>query len=87
MQIDIALERIADRVRRGGHNVPEEIVHRRFDRGLPNLFNLYRPLLDFWIIIDNSTDSPTIVAFEKTGKLKIVNRAVFAKISTGLETV
>ena len=85
--VDIVLGRIADRVRRGGHNVPEHVVRRRFKRGIVNFFQLYRPLLDFWIIIDNSTDSSTIVAFEKTGKLKIVNRAVFAKISTGLEAV
>ena len=78
--VDIALERIADRVRRGGHNVPEEIVRRRFNRGLPNLFNLYRPLLDFWAIFDNSTDSPFMIAYEEAGDLEIIDPALFSKL-------
>ena len=82
--VDIALERIADRVRRGGHNVPEEIVRRRFDRGLPNLFDLYRPLLDFWVIFDNSTDNPAAIAYEEAGKLQIIDHALFSKLSANL---
>ena len=47
---------ITDRVRRGGHAVPENTVRRRFDRGLYNLFNVYRPLLDVWALFDNASD-------------------------------
>src|SRR5512136_1462155 len=43
---ELAIERIADRVRRGGHKIPEDIVRRRFDRGLKNFFQIYRPLVD-----------------------------------------
>jgi predicted ABC-type ATPase len=43
--VDIALERVAERVQRGGHNVPENIVRRRFNRGLPNLFIF---IVRFW---------------------------------------
>lgn len=82
--VDIALERIAERVRRGGHNVPEEIVRRRFDRGLPNLFYLYRPLLDFWVIFDNSTDNPAAIAYEEAGELQIIDHALFSKLSANL---
>ena len=79
--VDIALERVADRVQRGGHNVPEEIVHRRFNRGLPNLFNLYRPLLDFWAIFDNSTDHPVMVACEQDRDLEVFDSVLFSKLS------
>ena len=79
--VDIALERVADRVRRGGHNVPEEIVRRRFNRGLPNLFNLYRPLLDLWAIFDNSTDHPVMLACEEDGDLEIIDPVLFSKLS------
>jgi len=79
--IDIALERVADRVRRGGHNVPEKIVRRRFNRGLPNLFNLYRPLLDLWAIFDNSTDHPVMIACEEDGDLEIIDSVRFSKLS------
>ena len=85
--IDIALERVADRIRRGGHNVPEDVVRRRFQKGLPNLFRLYRPLLDSWVIFDNSSDTPNMIAFEKLGQLQIVNSDLFAKLSRNLEAL
>ena len=83
--IDIALERIAERVAQGGHNVPEEIVRRRFNRGLPNFFNLYRPLLDFWAFFDNSTDFPRMIAFGKSGELQIIDSDVFSMIADDME--
>jgi len=82
--VDIAIERIADRVRRGGHSVPQDVVRRRFHRGLPNLFNLYRPLLDFWIIFDNSTETPSIIAYEELGRQEIIAPDLFAKLSENM---
>lgn len=82
--VDIALGRVADRVRRGGHNVPEKIVRRRFKRGLPNLFNLYRPLLDLWAIFDNSTDHPVMIACEEDRDLEIIDSVLFSKLSKDL---
>ena len=45
---DLAVERVADRVRRGGHNVPPEIVRRRYQAGVRNFFHLYDPLASTW---------------------------------------
>jgi predicted ABC-type ATPase len=84
--IEVALARIADRVKRGGHNIPEEIVRRRFHKGLAIFFRLYRPLVDFWAIIDNSTSVPNMVAFEKDGILKIVDKYLFSVLSNKMET-
>ncbi len=53
--VELSLNRIADRVREGGHNVPREDVLRRYDRSLQNFFELYLPLADEWRIIDNSS--------------------------------
>ena len=78
---------LADRVRRGGHNVPEDVVRRRFNRSLPNLFRLYRPLLDSWAVFDNSTAIPNMVACEKSGVLKIVSSELFALLSHNLEEI
>lgn len=83
--IDIALERIADRVRRGGHNVPEDVVRRRFKKGLPNLFQLYRPLVDLWAIFDNSGATPSLIAFEEFEKLEVIDSSLFAKLSENME--
>ena len=52
--VDLALARVAERVRTGGHDVPAETVRRRFDRGRRNFFTLYRPLADTWRLYDAS---------------------------------
>jgi predicted ABC-type ATPase len=51
---DMAVARVADRIRAGGHNVPEATIRRRYAAGLDNLRTLYLPLADSWKIIDNS---------------------------------
>ena len=51
---DLAVERVRERVRLGGHDVPEDVVRRRYDAGLRNFSALYRPLADAWRVYDNS---------------------------------
>jgi predicted ABC-type ATPase len=51
---DYAVARVAERVRIGGHNVPEETIHRRYHAGLNNFFSIYQPLADTWRMYDNS---------------------------------
>lgn len=62
---ELAIRRVAKRVASGGHNIPQDIIRRRYQRGLSNFFNLYSPLVDYWIIYDNSQSSTNVVA-EKT---------------------
>ena len=50
-----AVARVAKRVSQGGHNIPLEVIHRRFHAGLQNLFPLYIPVVDYWALYDNST--------------------------------
>ncbi len=52
---EMAVGRVAERVRAGGHHVPEATVRRRYSGGLFNLHTLYLPLVDSWTMIDNST--------------------------------
>ena len=54
---DFAVARVADRVRLGGHNVPEDTIRRRYQRGLRNFFQLYQPLATTWRLYDNSHES------------------------------
>lgn len=75
--VKLALERIALRVRNGGHDIPEDIVHRRFDRSLPNFFRFYQPLADSWAIFDNSKDIPKMIAFEESGKVEIFDQNLY----------
>jgi predicted ABC-type ATPase len=50
---DINVQRVAERVRRGGHNIPEETIRRRYERSLSNFFNLYMPIVDGWRFCEN----------------------------------
>jgi predicted ABC-type ATPase len=51
---ELAVARVAERVRVGGHHVPEETIRRRYRAGLKNVFRLYCPLADAWRLYDNS---------------------------------
>jgi predicted ABC-type ATPase len=69
----LAIARVADRVRRGGHHVPEAVVRRRFIAGLRNLFSVYMPAVDAWTIYDNAdVVSPRLVASRAFGADTIV---------------
>jgi predicted ABC-type ATPase len=59
---DLAMARVAARVTQGGHNVPEEVIRRRFDAGLRNFENLYRALVNTWVVYENSGATPVPVA-------------------------
>lgn len=59
---ELSLQRVAARVARGGHFIPDETVRRRYARGMANYDRLYRPLADTWVLCDNSWSQLQIVA-------------------------
>lgn len=59
--VDLALHRVAERVRQSGHNIPEADVRRRYAAGLRNMALLYRPLTDYVALLDNSDDAPRLI--------------------------
>ena len=60
---EVAIQRVKERVRMGGHNVPEEVISRRFRRGIRNFFELYMPLVNTWGFYDNSfPGTPVLIA-------------------------
>ena len=75
--VELALERIELRVQHGGHSVPETVVRRRFDKGLYNFFHFYQPIIDSWAMFDNSGDIPKMIAYEESGKLKILDPRIY----------
>lgn len=58
---DMAVARVAERVKQGGHNVPEEVIRRRFMLGQRHFDQIYRPLVDAWALYDNSDTSPLLL--------------------------
>lgn len=59
---DLAVARVADRVRLGGHNIPETTIRRRYQAGLRNFFDLYRPIATSWQMFDNSQAGRMLIA-------------------------
>lgn len=55
---DLAVARVAERVQRGGHNIPEATIRQRYRRSLHNFFRLYRPIVSAWQVYDNSELGP-----------------------------
>jgi len=58
---ELAIARIGQRVRNGGHNIPEPAVRRRFSAGFRNFGMLYKPLVDEWALYDNSGATPRLL--------------------------
>jgi predicted ABC-type ATPase len=56
------MSRVGERVKNGGHNIPKDIIKRRYYRGISNLLRLYIPVCDNWIIIDNTDAVSEVVA-------------------------
>lgn len=59
--VRLALQRVATRVRQGGHHVSKEEIIRRFGRGRQNFIKFYQPLADAWAIYDNSAEIPVLI--------------------------
>lgn len=77
----MAQERVAKRVSEGGHNIPPDVIERRYYRGLENLFDIFMPIVDAWMIFDNSSET-SLVAHD----FKIVNPITFEKIKQQCRT-
>ena len=62
---EAAIARVAARVRQGGHNIPEDVVRRRFDAGLRNLDRAYKAAVDAWAVYDNSGEQPILLEWSE----------------------
>ena len=73
--VEQAIDRVKSRVADGGHNIPEEIIRRRYYKGLENLFELYMPVCNSWITIDNSQSPYEVIAeLSDTNGARIFNQ-------------
>jgi predicted ABC-type ATPase len=78
-----AVQRVAERVVKGGHNIPSEVIERRYHRGLFNLINLYIPICDTWMVVNNEGVTPEPIA---EGRLNseniIINQYIWSVINS-----
>ena len=82
--VKLTSERIRQRVRAGGHDVPTEDVKRRFSRSLRNFKELYRPLSDVWILFNNSGEKPAVIAQGIDKDITIINTYLYQELFGGM---
>ncbi len=79
-----AVKRVAQRVKQGGHHVPEESILRRYYLGIKNLVLHYLPLADEALVIDNSSEEEAskrlIARKNRNNPIDILDRAIWRKI-------
>jgi len=79
---ELAIERIKDRVKKGGHFIADEIVVRRYYRGIKNLFQYFIPDCDYWSIYDNSTQNISMVAEGiKDLEIEVISNEIWENIN------
>lgn len=77
---ELAVERVARRVSEGGHNIPKDVIYRRYEKGLKNLFNIFIPIVDSWMIVDNGVEPREIIAKGTKNQMKTFNDFKLDKI-------
>jgi predicted ABC-type ATPase len=80
LNLDITRSRVRQRVTKGGHNIPDDVQLRRFHLGIRNLAELYRPLLNYWRLYDNTGGEPHLVMEEREGVPHVADAARLALI-------
>lgn len=74
---DLAVERVRIRISEGGHSIPEDVIRRRYETELRYFFNLYKPIVDDWIFINNSGTPYSFIAEGKRREDKIFNEKIW----------
>lgn len=78
---ELAMQRVAERVSKGGHDIPVSTIRRRYTAGINNLFKLFIPAVDYWAIYDNSgVERLKIVSGRSNEPANIYNRELYEKI-------
>lgn len=77
---ELAVKRVARRVSEGGHNIPQDVIYRRYEKGIKNLTNIFIPIVDSWIVIDNSIEPREVLAEGCKDECNIYNIEKFEHI-------
>lgn len=82
---EFAIQRVAQRVEAGGHNIPEDVIRRRYYRGIYNLVNLYIPICDEWLVFENMETPADIIAKGDGVEKMIIKNDIWENILTQSE--
>lgn len=80
---ETAIERVKQRVIEGGHNIPMDVIRRRYAAGIKNLFEIYMDIVDSWMLVENQNNPRIIIARGGTeSATKILNNELFNQLRT-----
>lgn len=79
---DLAVKRVKNRVKEGGHNISVDIIRRRYESGLRNFFGLYKPIVNDWIFIDNSGEPYQIIAEGSETEINTIDMRKWTTLKT-----
>ncbi len=78
--VELAIQRVETRVKEGGHNIPIDVIKRRYNNGLKNFFNRYIYIVDKWFLVDNSGETFQFVAEGIKDGLIIKNENIWSEL-------
>lgn len=78
--VSMAVERVRERVRHGGHDIPDPVIARRFVRGLRHMLDDYAPICDLTICLDNSRSPPGPIFVRSAAGLEIDDPRLFQQL-------
>ncbi len=80
---EAAIQRVAERVRAGGHHIPDATVRQRYGRSIRNFFELYRPVTTYWRMYDNSMNLGRLIAFGSADEETVLDGDTWLDIQQG----
>jgi predicted ABC-type ATPase len=82
--VSIAKQRVLKRVSEGGHNIPENVIERRYNRGTKNLFEIYLPICDNTMLFDNSEETSILIFSKDKENTEIFEKTIYKTIINGI---
>jgi predicted ABC-type ATPase len=79
---DLAVKRVETRVKEGGHDIPENVIRRRYENGLKKFFNIYSSIVDEWMFIENSGEPYQLIAQKTKSEVKIYIDQIWSELKT-----
>jgi len=78
--VKLAIKRVSIRVNEGGHNIPTDVIERRYLSGLKNLLKIYIPIVDKWLLVDNSNETFEFIAEGRGQNVTVSNHLKWTEI-------
>ncbi|MCF6360189.1 MAG: zeta toxin family protein [Cyclobacteriaceae bacterium] len=79
--VELAIQRVRTRVKEGGHNIPINVIERRYKNGLRNLFKIYIPIVNKWLIVNNSSEKFEFIAEGIEDEIIVKNEKYWSELN------